>query len=403
MEAKRVTLILWAASLCFAGCAGKSEQKSGGATQSQLESRKVRITRIARMDTEETVYATGTLAAQDRATLSAKVPGRVESIQADFGKAVNQGDLLAHIETQDYELRRRQAEASLAQARARLGLSLTGEQDSVEPEKASIVKEARALLNEATQNRDRIKSLRAEGVVPEADVETAEAAYQVSMNRYEEAVHEAKNRMATLKLRQAELELAVQQLKDTEIRAPFGGIVEQRQTSPGEFLSVGAPVITVVRVDPIRLRLEISERDAPQVQVGQTVHLQVQGTTRQHDGKISRLSPVITAENRMLLAEADVPNREGLLRPGAFAKANIVVNDKAPGLFVPEGAVQTFAGIRKIFLVRDGKAVEKAVSINREQDGLVEVAGDFKAGEEVVIDPGTLRNGQPVERILNES
>lgn len=389
---------------CFcAGCKKQQGKESASRGQQQLEAKKVRVAPVQRLDTEETVYATGSLAAQDRATLSAKVPGRLESIVADLGRRVKEGDLLAKLERQDYELRRRQAEAALAQARARLGLSLGGEEDKVEPEKASIVKEARALLNEASKSRERTLKLREEGVIPDADVETAEAAYQVTVNRYEEAVHEAKNRMATLRMRQAELELAEQQLNDTEIRAPFSGIVEQRQTSPGEYLSIGTPILTVVRVDPIRLRLEISEKDAPRIRVGQTVHLRVEGSERKHDGKISRVSPVITRENRMLLAEADVPNPEGLLRPGSFAKADVVVNDKAPGLFVPEGAVLTFAGMQKVFVVREGKAVETEVDLKRERDGLVEVIGEVKAGDDVVVAPGTLRNGQPVELISNES
>lgn len=403
MEAKEVYLFVLTVSLLFNGCKQKAERETRRTEASSLEAKKVLTTRVERIDTEETVYATGNLAAQDRAVLSAKVPGRLESIEADLGKQVKQGDLLARIEKQDYELRRRQSEAALAQARARLGLSLAGEEDRVEPEKTSIVKEAQAMLNEASKNRDRLKSLRADGVVPEADIETAEASYQVALNRYDEAMHEAKNRMATLKLRQAELELAVQQLNDTEIRAPFAGVVEQRQTSPGEFLNIGAPVLTLVRVDPIRLRLEISEMDAPRIEIGQLVHLSLEGSNRRHDGKISRVSPVISPENRMLVAEADVPNPNGILRPGSFLKAHIVVNDRAPGLFVPKASVLTFAGIQKIFLVRDGKAFETEVKLNRDQNGLVEVTGALKAGDEVVVSPGTLRNGQPIERILNES
>jgi RND family efflux transporter MFP subunit len=161
--------------------------------------------------------------------------------------------------------------------------------------------------------------------------------------------------------------------------------------------------MTVVRVDPVRLRLEISEKDAPRVQMGQNVHIRLEGSEKQHDGKISRVSPVITADNRMLHAEADVPNPQGTLRPGSFVKANIVVNDKAPGMFVPEGSVITFAGMQKIFVLREGKAVEKEVSLRREQNGLVEIIGEVKADEVVVVDPGTLRNGQPVEVITNES
>ncbi len=405
MESKKIwKCALLLAGFCVVGGCSK-EQKLEGSRKGapQLETRKVRVAKVQRLDTEETVYATGSLGAQDRATLSAKVSGRVQSIKADLGMAVKEGDLLAQIEKRDYELRRHQAEAALAQARARLGLALSGEEDKVEPEKTSIVKEAQAVLNEATKNRDRVKNLRAEGVVPDADVETAESAYQVALNRYDEAVHEAKNRMATLRMRQAELGLAEQQLKDTEIRAPFNGVVEQRQTSPGEFLNVGAPLMTVVRVDPIRLRLEVSERDAPRVRIGQVVHIRVEGSEKQHDGRISRVSPVITADNRMLQAEADVANPQGTLRPGSFVKADIVVNNKAPGLFVPEGSVITFAGMQKIFVLREGKAVEKEVSLRRERNGLVEVIGEVKAEEIVVVDPGTLRNGQPVEVITNES
>ena len=403
MEAKiRKTACYWLVLLTIfsAGC---KKQAKTAPPQVQLEAKKVRLARVQQLATEETVYATGSLAAQDRATLSAKVSGRVEAILTDLGSPVEQGDVLARIEKHDYELRRRQSEAALAQARARLGLSLSGEEDQAEPEKTSIVKEARALLNEATKARDRTLKLRAEGVIPEAEVETAESAYQVAVNRYEESVHEAKNRMATLRMRQAELEMAIQQLNDTEIRAPFPGVVEQRQTSPGEFLNVGAPIVTVVRVDPIRLRLEISEKDAPRVRLGQTVHLRLEGSNEHYDGTISRVSPVITSGNRMLVAEADVRNPKGLLRPGSFAKADIVVNENAPGLFVPENAVLSFAGMQKIFLVRQGKAVEKAVSLKREREGQIEVIGEFKAGDEVVLDPGNLRNGQPVEMISKDS
>jgi RND family efflux transporter MFP subunit len=391
-----VLAVLW-----IIGCGHKPAENT--VARAQLESKKVRVARVQELPVEETVAATGSLVAHDRAVLSAKVPGRIESIQVDMGSAVKEGDILARIEKRDYELRQLQAEAALAQARARLGLSLSGEEDKAEPEKASIVKEARAILAEATKNRDRIVKLRAEGVIADADVETAEAAFQVAVNRYEESVHEAKNRMATLKQRQAELALVQQQFQDTEIRAPFPGIIEQRQTSPGEFLSIGSPLITVVRVDPIRARLEVSEKDAPRVQLGQKARLRVEGSAQEFKGTISRLSPVIAAGNRMLQVEADVPNPRAVLRPGSFVKANVVVNESARGLFVPRTAVITFAGLQKIFLVQQGKAAEKEVKLGREFGGQVEVFGQLKGGETVVIEPGTLRSGQPVEILTSDS
>src|SRR5687767_2577090 len=118
-------------------CGKKAESK---APQAPLETKKVRVARIEQLAVEETVTAKGALAAQERAVLSAKVAGRVEAILVDMGNAVKEGDLLARIERRDYELRHQQAEAALAQARARLGLALGGEEDKAEPEKTSIAK-----------------------------------------------------------------------------------------------------------------------------------------------------------------------------------------------------------------------------------------------------------------------
>ncbi len=377
----------------FAGCSPQADK----AAEHAAAPKRVRIVAATELAVEETVYGTGNLAAQDRAVLSAKVIGRVDGIFVDIGSQVRKGDLLAQIQKREFELRRQQAEAALSQARARLGLALTGEEDKVEPEQTSVVKEAKAVLSEAARNHDRLLALRDQGIISAADVESAEAQYQVALNRYDEATHEAKNRMATLLQRKAERDLAEQEMRDTEIRAPFDGVVEQRQTSPGEFLNLATPILTLVRVDPIRLHLEISEKDAARVRLDQKVYLRVEGLERPLEGTLSRLSPVISAGNRMLIAEADLPNPSGILRPGSFVKADVVVNDKMPGIFVPKGAIATFAGIEKIFTVENGKAVEKEVTLKRKRGELVEIEGNVKVGDLVVVEPGNLRNGQAVQ------
>jgi RND family efflux transporter MFP subunit len=385
--------------ILFAGCAKSSKD----AASTQIESRHVRTARAEELNVPETVYATGALAPQDRAVLSAKVPGRVQSILVDLGTKVTKGDLLAQIEKRDFELHRQQAEAALAQARALLGFDLGGKDDALEPVNASGVKEARAVLSEASKSRERLMKLHSQGIVPEADIESAEAQFQVASNRLEEALQEAKNRLATLKQRQAELALAEQQLKDTEIRAPFDGVVERRQTSPGEFLNIATPVLTLVRIDPIRMRLEVAERDATKVRLGQKVMLRLEGSDEAREGTLSRLSPVISPGNRMLVAEADFPNPDGLLRPGAFAKADIVVDNRSKGLFVPKSSLVIFAGIQKVFVVHAGHAVEKEVSQGREKGDRIEVTGEIKPGDLVVLDPGSLRDGEPVESSAHES
>jgi membrane fusion protein (multidrug efflux system) len=265
------------------------------------------------------------------------------------------------------------------------------------------VQEARAVLAEAAKSRERTMRLREQGILPEADVETAESAYQVAVSRVDEATHEARNRLATLRQRQAELAEADQQLRDTEIRAPFDGVVELRQTSPGEYLGISSPILTLVRIDPIRLRLEISERDATRVGAGNLVKLQLEGGERTYESRIVRLSPVISPSNRMLVAEADFSNPDGSLRPGSFAKADIVLAQKARGVFVDKSAIVTFAGLHKIFLLDQGRAVERAVTLGRENGRLVEVKGKVGQGALVILEPGSLRNGQPVQMVATQS
>ena len=380
--------------LALAGCS----EKTGAKRVEQKEPpKKVSVAKAELLPAEETIYATGTLAAMDRAVLSAKVPGRVQDIRADLGSSVKKGDILAQIEKTDLELKKLQAEAALAQARARLGLALTGEEDKASPENVSVAKEAKAVLNEATKNRERIGRLREQGIIAEAELETVEANYQVALNRYEEALHEAKNRLAVLKQRQADLNFAEQELTDTTIRAPFDGVVEARQTSPGEYLKEATPILTLVRINPIRMRAEVAEKDAPRIKVGQIVRLQIEGEDQQYQSKMVRLSPVITTDNRMLIAESDFDNVDGSLRPGSFGKLEIVVNATKETLFIPASAVVTFAGMQKVFVVNAGKASEKEVRCGRKKGDKVEILSGLKRGEIVVVEPGNLRAGQPVE------
>ena len=392
-------ILLLAVFLLFAGCG----RNSRSAPEKKLAPKPVRVAAARELVTEQTVYGSGSLAAQDRAVLSSKIPGRVDNVLVDFGSRVRKGDLLLFIQKREFELKRQQAEAAVWQARARIGLSLTGEDDKVEPEKTSLAKEANAVLAEASKNRDRLLKLREMGIIPDADVETAEAQFQVALNRRDEALHEAKNRIATLHQRKAELGLAEQDLKDTEFRAPFDGVVELRQTSAGEFLNIGTPVLTLVRIDPIRARLEVAEKDAPRIRIDQKVYLHIEGLDQRLEGRIGRLSPVISSGNRMLLVEADLPNPSSILRPGSFAKAEIVVDEKATAVFVPASAVVSFAGLQKIFLVENGKAVEKEVTLGGLNGELVEIESGLKPGELVVSQPGGLRTGQPVEPISRES
>ena len=196
--------------------------------------------------------------------------------------------------------------------------------------------------------------------------------------------------------RRSELALARQQLADTAVYAPLDGIVQQKRASVGEYLAAGAPVVDIVRMNPLRLQAEVPERDASTVRFGQSVRVTVAGDPAVYVGQIKRLSPVITAQNRMLMVEADVQN-DGRLRPGSFAKAEIVTNDAKMALTVPNNSIVTFAGIEKVIVVQNGKALEKPVTTGKRNGEWTEIVAGVNAGDQVIVDPGNLQSGMAVE------
>ena len=357
--------------------------------------RQVRTARVEEMPVGNSISVTGTLAAQDQATLSVKVPGRVRTLTVDLGSVVRQGQTVAQIEQQDYQLRVQQAEAALGQARARLGLSPDGTDDRVEAEQTGTVRQARAVMDEARTSRARTETLVKQGVISRAEFDAADAAYKVAVSRFQDAVEEIRNRQALLSQRRAELALARQQLADTTVVAPFDGVVQERKASVGEYLAAGAPVVEIVRVNPLRFRAEVPERDATSVHMGQQVRVAVEGASANFMGRVVRLSPTITEQNRMLVVEAEVPHN-GTLRPGSFARADIITSDTAKAVTVPSNAIITFAGIEKVIVVQNGKALEKPVTTGRRAGDWTEIMSGVNVGDAVVLDPGNLQSGQPV-------
>ena len=378
---------------CKSDYQGSARQTRPGETQAP---RQVKTARVEETPFGETVTANGTLAAFDQTTAGVKVAGRLSSISVDLGSVVRRGQMIAQIEANDYKLRVQQSEAALSQARARLGLSPDGTDDKVNPEQTGTVRQAKAQLDEARLNRERTVRLVEQGIVAKADFDAADAAFKVAQSRYQDALEEIRNRQALLAQRRSELALARQQLADTGVYAPIDGIVQEKRVSVGEYLAAGSPVVEIVRMNPLRLRAEVPERDASTVRFGQNVRVSIEGDGKVYLGQIKRLSPVITQQNRMLMVEADVQN-DGSLRPGSFAKAEIITNDAKMAVTVPNSAIVTFAGIEKVIVVQNGKALEKPITTGRRSGEWTEILAGVNVGDQVIVDPGNLQSGMAIE------
>ncbi len=343
-----------------------------------------------------TVTVTGTLAADEEILTGFKVAGRVSEIAVDLGSLVKKDQLLARLDPTDFRLRVEQAEAALRQARARLGLSPEGTDDRVDLEQTAPVKETRAVLDEARLSRERSEKLFQKGYISKGDFDAAVSKLLVAESRYQASIEEVRDRQALLAQRKSELALARQQLADAALFSPVDGAVRERKASVGEFLAAGTPVAGLVRIHPLRLKVVVPEREASAIRVGQMVKVRVEGDNIEHPGRVVRLSPVLEKQSRTLTVEAEVDNRQGRLRPGSFARAEILIDAEQPVVLAPASAIVTFAGIEKVVTEKEGKAVERRIRTGRRVGDRVEIIEGLASGEMIVSDPGNLSGGQPI-------
>jgi RND family efflux transporter MFP subunit len=391
VTARLLVLLLLAVSA--AACSGPSAAAPNPAEGSDAPS--VPAVRVERTPLDRSVTVTGTLAAEEQVMLSLKVTGRLEDVLVDLGSPVRRGEPIARLTPTDFELRLRQADAALQQARARLGLDPTGTDDKVDVEQTAVVRQARAALDEARRQKERIATFVQRGISARADLETADSQLQIAEGRYQDALEEVKNRQAVLAQRESELALARQQLEDTTLRSPIDGVVRERHAFAGEYRAAGTPVVTVVRQHPLRLQLSVPERAAANVRVGQVVRVQVEGDSTSYEGRVARLSPAITEGNRTLPIEAEVPNPAGRLRPGMFARADIVT-EESPAILVPHSALVVFAGVEKLLVAKDGKVHEQRVRSGRRSGDRIEILEGVTPGDLVITSPGGLADGAMV-------
>jgi len=393
---ERFVILFLPVLFLLGGCGGGEAQVAASrGSAASLPAKQVKLAKSEARQLIHTVTAPGTLAADEQAALSFKVAGRVSEIKVDLGSQARKGQVIGVLETTEFKVRLQQAEAALQQARVRLGLPPQGDDDRVDPEKTSLARQARAVLEEAKSNRERTIQLVSQGIQSRAELDRVESAYKVADSRYQDAIEEVRNRQAVLLQRRSELAIAQQQIVETTLYAPFDGAVRERRASLGEYLNAGAPVATIVRLHPLRLRVETPEREAQGIKVGQSVRVLVEGDQQSYSGRVARLSPAFQEQSRTLIIEAEVDNQQGRLRPGSFAKAEIQTSVTSNVVMVPASAIVNFAGIQKVFSVKDNKAVEKNVVVGRREGDWVVVEG-LDADAPVILSPGNLVSGQPV-------
>ena len=413
-----IVLLCCAAALTLlTGCPGEEPAQRGPAQAGERQPVAISLTRARTIPTERFVEVIGTLQGDEEVTVSAKVAGRITAIYADIGDQIQPGELLLEIDDTDYELVVKQRELAVREVLAKLGLQDHPPPD-FDPAQVPSVVRAKLQADNAEAKFQRGKQLHEQvpPLISDQDFADFQTAAAVARSNYDVELLTARALLVDVSSSKAMLEIARQSLADAIIRVPqprrsasnvastqpilgMGDsyAVAERMVSVGEYVKDGMALIRLVDLDPVKLRATAPEKHVGRVRVGQKAQVSVDAYAAPFEGRVSRINPQIDPQARTFQVEIIVANPEHLLKPGSFGEALIVTTIDENAVFVPESAVITFAGVSKVFVIRNGKASEILVDLGQRKEGMVEVVKGLKGNEEIA---GTglnrLANGVPV-------
>jgi RND family efflux transporter MFP subunit len=385
--------IVAAAILTAAGC---SKSETAQARTREATAKQVQVEAVRQDSIRRAIDVVGTLAAVDQVTISAETEGKVSRILADLGDRVAAGQVVVQLDREKQQYTYEQQQAALARALAQYGA--TDPQHLPELEKTPDAQRANADLVQATQAFDRASELFKRALISQQAIDDARATLQSKRAMYNSALQNAKNLRASIQASEATMKLAARQLRDTDIRAPFDGFVEKRLVNLGELVKAQMPVMTIVRLNPLKVTAEIPEKMAPWISTGQAADLQVDAyQDRRFTGKVSRISPGVNAATRAFPFEALVPNGDNALKPGTFARVHIESGKIDDVLTLPYAALQYRYGVNRAFVVTGDRLAMRELTVGERLGDRIEVVSGVKAGERVAVtDVDTLADGVPV-------
>ncbi len=411
-----VVLVLIGGSIAGRAGGRKTPRRQAPAAASQGHAH-VTAAVVRRAELLTRVPASGSVTSIRDAKIGSKISGRVAAVLVEEGARVSAGAPLLRVDTSDLAAQQAQTQANVAAARAQLLKVLTGARPQERRQSADAVNQARAGLNAALAslqlaeaNAERDRSLKSEGAISQRDLDAAETQVSVARAQVEQAraaydssvqnaalVHIGSRdediQQARTQLAQAEAQLAAAQvqLRDATIYAPFAGTITQRSVEPGETVSSANassahPLFVLSQVDDVYVELVVPARHRGELRPGQDAVMTIDGlvglTVR---GRVETIRPAADAPSRTFTVKVRVPNPSDVLRPGMFARGAVIVGARHGVLLVPEQGVVTAASGSFVWVVQDGRAVRRPVSLGDHRDGQVEVISGLADGETVVV------------------
>ena len=322
----------------------------------------VRIAPVQGVDEPVTIEATGSFEADESSDVAPEASGRVIATPVDVGQYVRQGALLVRLQGVDAGLRLDEARAAVTRAEA--SVKLAESQDAL-----------------AQTTAQRYAALLATGDVSPTVADQARTAAETSVQNVNTA-------RASLAQARAQLALAEKAVADVVVTAPFDGYISDRKVSLGEYVQPSTAVVTLLKINPVRLRLTIPGVQAGQVAIGQQVTATVDAFPGQSfSGQITAINPAISAESRSFTVEARVPNPEAVLKPGMFAVARVDQGKTQRIMLVPRRAVieDTNTNSYRVYIVDTENRVRLRVVqlAARQQGDTIRVVSGIEASDRV--------------------
>jgi membrane fusion protein, multidrug efflux system len=378
----RWALALAAGAVALGGCARGRAAEDGAPGSRPV---KAHVVPVVSRSVQRTVDSVGSLFPFEEVTVGSEVEGRVAQVFVDVGDAVARGRALVKIVPIELGLTLEQERAALEQIRARL-TAPGGGAALKDPKEAAEVKRADADRTDAEQKYLRAKELFAQDLISRGTFDEAEARFNGARAGYDMAVQNVLTLRAQAAQRTASVALAGKKLSDTVIRAPFAGHVKDRMVSPGQYVKVQTPVMVIVDTNRLRARLKVPEKMAGWVAVGQPVKVQVEAyPERAFEGAVSRMNPSVDPQTRSFDVEALLENRDGVLKPGFFARASIVSSRVDEALVVPQDALRYLYGVYKVYTVEQSALHETEVKLGAREGADVEIVSGLTAGAQVAV------------------
>jgi len=354
------------------------------------------------------IQANGSFMADATSEVAPLTAGRVVATPVDVGAWVNEGEVIARLDDRDARLRLEQAravqqqtEAALRQSRMRIGL---GPNATFDPAGVPEVQAARAAYESAEAqaklagaDAKRYASLVATGDVSasnyeraRAQAESAEAQADVARRQYEGAVNGARlnhqgidGAEAALASARSQTAMAQKELDDTVVRAPLAGYISERHMAIGEPVNPSSKIATILRANPIRLDLQVSEIEASRIHPGMKVVARVAAQAgREFEGKVKVLNPAVDPGSRAMTIRAEFTNPSLALRPGMSATARVLLPQGEEGVFVPSAALlnDSSANASRVFVIENGRARVRVVQAGSAEGGATRVLSGLAGG-----------------------